>query len=308
MRPERRRTIMTETQDLGVDYDASSTKDLADVAQELFGEEWAAPLAQMTGVSLRTCQRLRAAARTETDHPSARGVVAELRGRLSALALRADPRAFWLADAFDHSRWRDRREAIYEFADVMAREGRSFVGPLLPSDAPVGPVRAEDWISLTTMANEFETGVAKATTWAVEALNSQDSADLRRELQKIVALGSMLMDSRVEVEKDGHLSWLKVGPPVFSDEAYSPPSETNEWDGFLVVGDEMEPGRLVEIVKSAGYLARPARLVGLGDELNHEGLLVGRAEDLVEASDAVRDAKVAIERAGGSVRAIDLYE
>lgn len=299
---------MTETDELTTDYDVTATKDLDDVAQELFGDEWAAPLSEFAGVSLRTCQRLRAAARTETDHPSGRGVLAEVRNRLSVLALRADPRAFWLADALDHSRWRDRRNAVFEFADSWAREGRSPVGSLLPADAPVGPVRAEDWTSLIKMANEFEIGIAKATAWAVEALNAKDVAASREQLRKIIALGAMLMDARVEINKGDSRSWLDAGVPVFSDDEYPVSTMANEWNGFLIVGDEMETNRVVEIIESVGYVARPACLSGRAGVLETDGILVGQVEDLVEASDVVRDAKAAIERAGGSVLSWEIYE
>ncbi|HEY5409918.1 MAG TPA: hypothetical protein VIJ94_04240 [Caulobacteraceae bacterium] len=58
---------------------------LSAVGLELFGEEWAAPLARLTGTNERTVRRVRAAAREGKDYPAAAGLLAALQERLAAI-------------------------------------------------------------------------------------------------------------------------------------------------------------------------------------------------------------------------------
>lgn len=57
---------------------------LADAGQELFGDEWATPLAKFIGANERTVRRVRAAAREEKEYPGAYGLLAALQERLAA--------------------------------------------------------------------------------------------------------------------------------------------------------------------------------------------------------------------------------
>lgn len=66
---------------------------LADAGQELFGSEWAAPLARLTGTNERTIRRVRAAASEGRDYPGASGVLAALQERLAAFARSLSPYA-----------------------------------------------------------------------------------------------------------------------------------------------------------------------------------------------------------------------
>lgn len=66
---------------------------LADAGQELFGDEWAAPLARFTGANERTVRRVRAAAREAKEYPAAFGLLAALSERLEAFAKTLNPYA-----------------------------------------------------------------------------------------------------------------------------------------------------------------------------------------------------------------------
>lgn len=59
---------------------------LATFGQRLFGSEWAAPLARLTGTSERTVRRVRAAAAEGREYPAARGILAALQETLAAVA------------------------------------------------------------------------------------------------------------------------------------------------------------------------------------------------------------------------------
>ncbi len=58
--------------------DTPSSQRLAEIAEALFGPEWAAPLARLTGTNERTAQRVRQAAREGRDYPAAVGLLAAL--------------------------------------------------------------------------------------------------------------------------------------------------------------------------------------------------------------------------------------
>ncbi|HEV2530935.1 hypothetical protein [Phenylobacterium sp.] len=59
---------------------------VAEAGEELFGSEWAAPMARLTDTNERTVRRVRQAAREGRDYPAARGLLAALSERLAALA------------------------------------------------------------------------------------------------------------------------------------------------------------------------------------------------------------------------------
>lgn len=62
------------------------TTHLAQLAAALFGEEWAAAVSRFTGVSLRNCQRAKAAAEAGEDERRAVGILDALVRRLDSLA------------------------------------------------------------------------------------------------------------------------------------------------------------------------------------------------------------------------------
>lgn len=71
--------------------DQSHAERLTVVASELFGEEWAAPLARLTETNERTVRRVRQAAREGREYPGARGLLAALHERLAAILNALEP-------------------------------------------------------------------------------------------------------------------------------------------------------------------------------------------------------------------------
>lgn len=55
------------------------------VAERSFGPDWPQHVAALTGVNLRTLQRVRQAARAGVDHPFARGALRALTSAVEAL-------------------------------------------------------------------------------------------------------------------------------------------------------------------------------------------------------------------------------
>lgn len=58
---------------------------LARFGVEIFGAEWAAPLARLTGANERTVRRIRAAAADGQEYPAARGLLAALHEALGKI-------------------------------------------------------------------------------------------------------------------------------------------------------------------------------------------------------------------------------
>lgn len=61
------------------------TSQLEDLATSLFGEEWAGAVSRFTGISLRTCQRAKAAAADQQEERRAGGILKALVERLDSL-------------------------------------------------------------------------------------------------------------------------------------------------------------------------------------------------------------------------------
>lgn len=59
----------------------------------VFGPEWGAALARLTGTNERTVRRIKAAAEAGRDYPAARGVLVALHAALARLAAETAPHA-----------------------------------------------------------------------------------------------------------------------------------------------------------------------------------------------------------------------
>jgi hypothetical protein len=66
--------------------------------ERLFGPQWAAGVARLTGVNKRTLSRIYAAAKDERDYPAARGVLAALEASLAPILADLGP---WAKHASD---------------------------------------------------------------------------------------------------------------------------------------------------------------------------------------------------------------
>lgn len=71
---------------------ATATERLRVLAETLYGPEWAASLSNLSGVNLRTCQRLQAAAKGGTEHSAAEGVIQAVEAALGTALLAVRPR------------------------------------------------------------------------------------------------------------------------------------------------------------------------------------------------------------------------
>lgn len=59
-----------------------ASKAVADLATSIFGSDWGAPMARVTGINQRTLLRIKAAAADGREYPAARGALAELAAQM----------------------------------------------------------------------------------------------------------------------------------------------------------------------------------------------------------------------------------
>lgn len=62
------------------------------LARKLYGAEWSAPVSQLTGINLRTCQRVHASAEAGEENKSADGLLRAMREKLMAAMVTSDYR------------------------------------------------------------------------------------------------------------------------------------------------------------------------------------------------------------------------
>lgn len=55
-----------------------ASQTLAALGERIFGTDWGAPMARLTGINARTLLRIKAAAVAGVEYPAARGALAEL--------------------------------------------------------------------------------------------------------------------------------------------------------------------------------------------------------------------------------------
>lgn len=70
-----------------------ASKTVADLGSRIFGSDWAAPMARLTGMNARTLSRIKAAALSGVEYPAAKAVLAELPSALQALTHAAETAA-----------------------------------------------------------------------------------------------------------------------------------------------------------------------------------------------------------------------
>jgi hypothetical protein len=112
----------------------TATVRVSATARHLFGEEWAGALSRYLGVSLRTCQRVKAANEENEDDPRAAGLLAELQSQLSRSALILhDARSHVLVDDDGDVKETERgiRRLVWLVEDARESEERSMIGPFL---------------------------------------------------------------------------------------------------------------------------------------------------------------------------------
>jgi hypothetical protein len=256
-------------------YEESCTFMLDGVCQDLWGDDWAAPLSAYLGVGLRTCQRVRAAARVRTTHDAARSLVMELRDALAETTLKAD------ADAGSLSRRapRDpmsRRRAVMSFAKEM------FVDPedgiyQLHEGVAVGPYRAGDLMLVHELAAESENGLAALLSAVIRASNQTDAEEARRIVLKAVDDAAGVLLTAVEVKDNGTLAVIGDGNPTFDLDEYELEREREgdepHWEIFLDAPREWH-AKVAEVLLDFGATSRPARVLAGWGRGPVEGLLI----------------------------------
>jgi len=210
-----------------------STDDLDDACLELWGEEWPGPLSAFTGVSLRTCQRIRAAAIAEKSHPKAKAVLSELLKRLAVLGTNANRLAGYHSAISPSLSQRGRRKLAGLFITDNV--------PLSPAFAeqfrPVGPFLQDDFETVLDEMVEIEQGLVEVLDDLMSALSNTSHETSRRSCLKALARGVEALDAVVLMGVDGRPCWLLEGQTAFTEEADPIPAP---WDALIMPADANE--------------------------------------------------------------------
>lgn len=236
-------------------YEGSATEDLAGVCLHLWGEEWAGPLSGCTGIALRTCQRVRASAKANKDHPKGQAVLSRLMEGLAVLGVEADRTAGLYSEAVWQISQRGRRQLteqyvahILQSAPGIDQESRA-VGPLLDHDVN----------ALLDEAMDVEQALVDVVDDLVAALANTASDDTARKSMKALARGVDALDGVLLIGADGRPSWILEGQTAFAD---NPVPVAPPWDALIMpvaVSEErvahyaqilsQKPGYQVEAIK-----------------------------------------------------------
>lgn len=202
-------------------YATSATAKLNLACIQLWGDEWAAPLASFLDLNLRTCQRLRAAARVETENPKAEGIVGELSVKLAALSYLLDLEVVDLV------------VPAYAPQRVRLLDAKEWVGA---QRNPLDPhlekgFRAVEVSALNVVLDEAEAKelvIEAMTDRLVEAENSTDLAEKQDLLHEAIALGSQTLGG-VVIQEAGFTQWAVRPVFVFAERA----TEEPRWEDFV---------------------------------------------------------------------------
>lgn len=194
----------------GEPYEDSATYDLDKAAEALFGETWAEPLSRLTGVSLRTCQRIRAAARSAKDHEAADGVLHRLRERLGEVSVACDLNA-------DELTWRlpqaGRHEARFLAGAWLKGAARDREGEVLADEANVLPFKALNLKHMIGFGERMEGALSRACNDLPRLLGSQ----VGKNKDVLLVLRSMAeaLDAVVIRDAEGRVLVTGRGDAVF---------------------------------------------------------------------------------------------
>lgn len=300
---------MTDTQEkLGADvYLDSATHRLDVLADALFGDDWAALLANMTGVSVRTCQRLRAAARVHTEHAAANGVLKRTRELLAARSLAADPNDGRAAIVAREAEVLRRPAMNWLYRQIINRDDG--VTERLPGEV-LGPFRAADLQAFADMAGDLEYAGAELANLIVNALNEEDPAAVRALLLEGALLGQQLTSAFLEVTEAGKIRWLTAGQPVFGEVEYQGEMSAAAYTGnpgWDVVLRPDHPDDIEDVAAFVEHLGRPFRRVVLLGEggLTSPGLIAATGED--DALEMSVDWTLTLRHTGIGVTAAEIH-
>lgn len=203
-------------------FATSPTAKLNLTCLQLWGEDWAAPLAEFLGLNLRTCQRLRAAARVETENPKAEGIVSELSVKLAALSNLLDFEALDLVVPAA-APYRIRLSDMKDWVSAQRN----------PPDPHLWGFRSVDVSELNAVLDEAEAKelvLEAMTSRLIEAENAKDMAEKQRLIHEAIALGSQILGG-VVVEEDDWTRWAVPPVYVFADRETVEP----RWEDFVLL-------------------------------------------------------------------------
>jgi hypothetical protein len=278
------------TEDEAEPYVGSATNDLDLICRKLFGEDWAVPLHQATGINLRTCQRLRAAARKEMDAPASQGVLGQLREILSVAALECDEAAGIVAEAVNYMQAPARRRLVGMFARTMRQAAVPFAGG---HRRAVGPIEGQDFQILLDHVEDGELALLETAEALIDALKGEGSIDARRPILKALATASGHIDSVFELDEHGSVTVLHPGTAILADFSESSSDNPQGWDALVmpILTDEDMIQHMAQVLgERPGTQVQPIRLLAeVEDEatfwwvlaISVEGDLVSEVEQIV---------------------------
>jgi len=199
------------------DYESSLTAKLEWTAINLFGPDWAAPLAKLIQVALRTCKRVKAAAEAKEDHPAAEGMLKELRKTLADLAYVSDPTVNDLEYACEDDPLNE-RTYLSAFVEKMEAQVRSNARSDDGDDQEVmGPYSAQAVGQVLQAARESETWLVMLVRGVTADLNA-GGLDEEARRQLLSALGGAVesLGGLAEIRDGCQIHYRKHWEPVFA--------------------------------------------------------------------------------------------
>ena len=209
-------------------YAGSATDDLAVSCEKLWGEDWAAPLSACTGIALRTCQRVRASAKVETDHPKAEHLLGRLAEVLAVIGVEADVTAGMYDRTMLQVSRRGRRQLTSQYVAHILKAA----APMDEEAGAVGPLLSHDVVALLDEATEIEQALVDIVDDLLDALSNPDQTHTPATLLKVLALGVHALDGVVMLGVNNRPIWLLEGQAAFASD---PDPTTEVWDALIML-------------------------------------------------------------------------
>lgn len=214
--------------DYGDDWEpGTATERLKVLAETLYGQEWAAPLSNLSGVNLRTCQRLQAAAKAGTEYAAAEGVLQAVEAALGTALLAARPRPTFAYMVNLIATPDEERRAEW---DRLWPKGRHKNTPPMPvMDA--GTMAQIRFIAST---RELALCALWSAAMGVTKPDGSITASDWNRFHDAMDLAAEALEGLAGADKEGQWQIIRRPEPLFSD-------DWNDGDQPLEWGDVVEP-------------------------------------------------------------------